>query len=66
MRIIPLLGVAAAAQIVSGVGANPLAAQDGPLFASHDLVELTIQAPFRDIFEHRGQDSEEYSVWPWM
>jgi hypothetical protein len=60
MRISSTLAVAAAVQILSGAGANRLAAQGGPLFASHDLVELTIQAPFRDIFEHRGQDSEEY------
>ncbi len=60
MRVILTLWMAAAAQIVFAGGANSLAAQDGPLFASHDLVALTIHAPFQDIFEHRGQESEEY------
>ena len=60
MRVISTLGVAVAAQIAFAGGANSLAAQDGPLFASHDLVALTIQAPFDEIFEHRGQESEEY------
>ena len=59
MRVISMLGVAAAALIAFVGQANSLAAQDGPLFASHNLVALTIHAPFEDIFEHRGQESEE-------
>ena len=60
MRGISMLGVVAAAQIAFVGEVSSLAAQDGPLFASHDLVALTIHAPFDDIFEHRGQESEEY------
>jgi hypothetical protein len=31
-----------------------------PLFASHDILRLTIAAPFKTIFRDRGQESEEH------
>jgi hypothetical protein len=31
-----------------------------PLFASHELIELTIEAPFRRVFRERSQDPEEF------
>lgn len=36
------------------------AAESAPLFATHDLLEIAIQAPFNPIFRERGQESEEY------
>ena len=30
------------------------------LFTSHDVVSITIRAPFEDIFDERGQEAEEY------
>lgn len=36
------------------------AAQDAPLFASHDLLDVTLRAPLRSIFGERSDDSEEY------
>ena len=47
-------------RILGEVPAFSLTAQDGPLFASHDLVAVTIRAPFQEIFEYRGEESEEY------
>jgi len=40
--------------------AAPVQAQEPPLFASNDVVALTIQAPLEQIFSHRDQESEEY------
>ncbi len=37
---------------------SPEAAAAAPLFASHDLLEFTIEAPFKEIFKERGQESE--------
>jgi hypothetical protein len=31
-----------------------------PLFASHELIELTIEAPFRQVFRERSQDPEQF------
>jgi hypothetical protein len=31
-----------------------------PLFASHDVLELTLEAPLRRVFRERSQDPEEY------
>ena len=31
-----------------------------PLFASHDLLELTVEAPLRSVLRERGQESAEY------
>jgi hypothetical protein len=31
-----------------------------PLFESHDLLQLTLEAPFKTIFRERDQESEEY------
>jgi hypothetical protein len=36
------------------------AAASAPLFASHDSLTLTIQAPLNTIFKHRDQESDEY------
>jgi len=52
------LALTASAQLLVGIG--PLAAQEGPLFASDDVVTLTIRAPLEEIFEHRQEDSDEY------
>ena len=40
--------------------AVPAQAQDPPLFASDEVVALTIRAPLEQIFGHRDQESEEY------
>ena len=40
--------------------AASLRAQEAPLFASDDVLALTIQAPLERIFSHRDQESEEY------
>jgi hypothetical protein len=60
MRVMTTFAIATAASIGFAGGAGSLSAQDGPLFISHDLVALTIRAPFEDIFEHRGEESVEY------
>ncbi len=31
-----------------------------PLFTSHDVLELTIEAPFKKVFRERGQESEQF------
>jgi hypothetical protein len=31
-----------------------------PLFASHELLDLTIEAPFRQVFRERSQDPEQF------
>jgi hypothetical protein len=61
MRVFLTLGLMGAAQL--GIGGRPasLAAQKRPLFNSHDVVALTIRAPFGDIFGHRSDESEEYA-----
>jgi hypothetical protein len=58
MRTMSILGVAVTVQIAV-VGAAD-AQDEGPLFASHDVVTLTIRAPFEDIFDERGDEPEEY------
>ncbi len=50
---------------LTGVHAGVLGAQvsdtlSQPLFESHDILRLTIAAPFRTIFRERGQESEEH------
>ena len=39
---------------------KPTSAQSAPLFASQEAMEFTIRAPLEDIFDQRGQESEEY------
>lgn len=60
MRVISRFGAPTISMILLAVGPSFLPAQDEPLFASHDVVALTIKAPFEEIFEHRDEESEEY------
>ncbi len=55
-RIAPAAVLAAATLAVPATGA----AQSAPLFESHEIATWTIRAPLGQIFEHRGDDAEEY------
>ena len=46
------------AQVDTTADSLRTAAETAPLFSSHDLLELRIEAPFNTIFEDRGQESE--------
>lgn len=60
MGAISRFSVAVVVGIVAAAGPRIVSAQEVPLFSSHDVVSFTIRAPFEDIFEHRGEESEEY------
>jgi hypothetical protein len=59
-RVFLVLALLGGSQLSDAGGPAPLTAQEIPLFASHDPVTLTIRAPFEDIFQHRGQETQEY------
>jgi hypothetical protein len=60
-RVFFTLGAVGTAQLAFAPGPAPPAAQERPLFTSHELVALTIHAPLEDIFQHRDDESEEYA-----
>jgi hypothetical protein len=60
-RVFLTLAAVGVARLVSVAGSAPLAGQERPLFKSHEVVALTLRAPFGDIFQHRGDESEEYA-----
>jgi hypothetical protein len=59
-RVLLTLGVMGAAELAIVSRPASLAAQERPLFTSHDVVTLAIRAPFEDIFGHRGEERVEY------
>jgi hypothetical protein len=42
-----------------------LAAEHAPLFASHEIINVTIEGPLETIFQERGQDSEYHDAILW-
>ena len=42
-----------------------LAAENAPLFASHEIIDVTFEGPLKSIFRERGQDSEYHDAVLW-
>jgi len=42
-----------------------LAAENAPLFASHDVVEITVEGPLKTIFRERDEESEYHDAVLW-
>lgn len=62
--ILSLVLFAAFFCITSAVAQEPDAAGEVPgvLFSSHELLNMTIEAPFRSVFRQRGQDSDDHDA----
>jgi hypothetical protein len=60
-RVLWTVGAVGTFQLAAAVGPTRPASQERPLFTSHEVAELTIRAPLEDIFQHRGDESEEYA-----
>lgn len=56
------LGAALLAGPAAQAQETPLASpqQATPLFSSHDLIELTIEAPFKKVFRERSQEPDQF------
>jgi hypothetical protein len=60
-RVLWTVGAVGTIHLATAVGAMTPASQELPLFASHEVVELTIRAPLENVFQHRDDESEEYA-----